>query len=177
MKSTLIDGVFELDSQIFSDKRGSFLSCFKDNDSFFKNIWLSRNVCQVNLSSTSKKGSIRGLHYQIEPFNECKIIRCLRGRVWDVAVDLRTNSKTYKKWVAVELCSSKKNAIFIPEGCAHGFQTLSDDSDLLYIHSKNYEPNHERGIRWNDPNLEIDWPLALTQISERDSKLPLFLEK
>lgn len=177
MKNTFIDGVIEIDSQIFVDKRGSFLSCFKENDNLIQNSWFGRNICQVNLSTTSEKGSIRGLHYQIEPFQECKIIRCLKGKVWDVAVDLRTNSKTYKEWVSLELCSSRNNSIFIPEGCAHGFQTLVDNCQLLYIHSKNYEPKSERGIRWDDPIINIDWPLKLTQISERDSKLPYFLEK
>ena len=139
MKTELIENVHEIKSKIFDDKRGSFLSCFKENEELFKNVWLDKKICQINLSLTRKKGTIRGLHYQEKPYQESKLIRCLRGKVWDVVIDLRKNSKTYKKWFSLELCSSKNNAIFVPEGCAHGFQSLQDNCELLYIHSNNYK--------------------------------------
>tara|TARA_B100000212_G_scaffold335314_1_gene307110 strand:+ start:4647 stop:5180 length:534 start_codon:yes stop_codon:yes gene_type:complete len=177
MQKKLIKGVYELNSKIFKDERGSFLSCFKNNETIYTDNWLDRKINQINISNTSLKGSIRGLHYQENPYSECKIIRCIRGKVWDVAVDLRKESSTYKKWVAIQLCSKKNNAIIIPEGCAHGFQTLENNCELLYIHSENYHPNSEKGIRWDDPIINVSWPLPLTQISLRDQSLPFYSEE
>ena len=111
MKTEFIENVHEIKSEKFNDKRGSFLSCFKENEELFKKVWLDKKICQINLSLTTKKGTIRGLHYQEKPYQESKLIRCLRGKVWDVVIDLRKNSKTYKKWFSLELCSSKNNAI------------------------------------------------------------------
>ena len=176
MNSEYIEGVREISTKIFNDKRGSFISCFKEDENLFKKNWLERKICQINLSMTREKGSIRGMHYQIKPFQECKLIRCLKGKVWDVVIDLRKDSKTYKQWISIELCSSKNNAIFIPEGCAHGFQSLKDNCELLYIHSNNYNPSFERGIRWDDSSINISWPLELSQISDRDGNLPFFEE-
>lgn len=172
MKTEFIENVHEIKSEKFNDKRGSFLSCFKENEELFKKVWLDKKICQINLSLTTKKGTIRGLHYQEKPYQESKLIRCLRGKVWDVVIDLRKNSKTYKKWFSLELCSSKNNAIFIPEGCAHGFQSLQDNCELLYIHSNNYKPLHERGIKWDDPIIKVSWPLNLAEISDRDNSFP-----
>ncbi len=112
------------------------------------------------------------MHFQVAPNLEAKIVRCIRVRVWDVVVDLRQDSLTYKKWFAVELAGEKHNSIFVPEGCAHGFQPLELDSTLLYVLSAKWSPVHEKGLRWNDPELSIDWPIALTKISERDVSLP-----
>ena len=176
MKIELIENVHEIKSEIFDDKRGSFLSCFKENEELFKKVWLDKKICQINLSLTRKKGTIRGLHYQEKPYQESKLIRCLRGKVWDVIIDLRKNSNTYKKWFSLELCSSKNNAIFVPEGCAHGFQSLQDNCELLYIHSNNYRPSHESGIKWDDPTINVSWPLDLAEISDRDNSLP-YLEE
>ncbi len=176
MKTELIENVHEIKSKIFDDKRGSFLSCFKQNEELFNKVWFDKKICQINLSLTRKKGTIRGLHYQEKPYQESKLIRCLRGKVWDVVIDLRKNSKTYKKWFSLELCSSKNNAIFIPEGCAHGFQSLQDNCELLYIHSNNYKPSHESGIKWDDPTINVFWPLNLAEISDRDNSLP-YLEE
>ena len=177
MQNKLIKGVYELNSKRFKDERGYFLSCFKNNETIYTDNWLDRKINQINISNPSLKGSIRGLHYQEYPYCECKIIRCIRGKVWDVAVDLRKESSTYKKWVAIQLCSKKNNAIIIPEGCAHGFQTLENNCELLYIHSENYHPNSEKGIRWDDPTINVSWPLPLTQISIRDQSLPFCSEE
>ena len=171
-KGNYLDGVFLIAPKVFEDERGFFYESWNKKD--FEKI-INTNFLQDN-HSKSIKGVLRGLHYQLNPYSQGKLVRCTSGKVFDVAVDLRTNSKTYKEWVGLELCSSTNNSIFIPEGCAHGFQTMEDDCELLYIHSKNYEPNSERGIRWDDPIINIDWPLKINQISERDSKLPYFLE-
>ena len=176
MNSEFIEDVKEINSEIFKDKRGSFLSCYKENEKKYNKVWLDKKICQINLSFTHKKGTIRGLHYQKKPYQESKLIRCLRGKVWDVVIDLRNHSKTYKKWFSLELCSSKKNAIFVPEGCAHGFQSLQDNCELLYMHSNNYKPAYESGIKWDDPEIKISWPLNLSEISDRDNSFP-YLEE
>ena len=134
--------------------------------------WGDRGIAQVNLSRTEAVGTIRGLHLQAEPHSEAKLVRCLRGRVWDVAVDLRQDSATYGQWHAVELSPDQGNALLIPEGCAHGFQVLEPGSELLYLHSGAWEPEAETGVRWDDPTLAIAWPLPAGGLSERDCSLP-----
>ena len=167
-----IEGVYEISEKIFSDTRGSFMNLFRSKENEYSKVWGSRDIAQINISKNKIKGTIRGLHYQKSPFNEAKLIRCIKGKVWDIIVDLRINSKTYAKWKYFELCADKGNSILIPEGCAHGFQTLEDDSELFYIHSKCWAPKSEIGIRWNDPTLMIDWPIPATALSERDQNLP-----
>ena len=170
--NTPINGVKEILNEPFKDERGQFLNLFKINEINLKKIWGDRQVKQVNYSATSIKGTIRGLHWQREPHQEFKIIRCIKGRVWDVAVDLRENSDTFLSWHSVELDSKKYNAIVIPEQCAHGFQTLDNNCELIYIHSENWVKDAELGLRWNDPNLNINWPLEIKNISNRDKNLP-----
>ena len=172
LEELFISDAFELSTRIVEDNRGFFINCFREGEDWINKVWGKRTIKQINLSNTSKKGTIRGLHYQSEHYSECKFIRCLKGRVWDVVVDLRLNSPTYLKWHSIELSSLKNNAIIIPEGCAHGFQSLEDDSELLYIHSNGWEPSHEKGVRWDDKKLNIHWPLELTLISDRDKNLP-----
>ena len=121
-------------------------------------------------------GTIRGLHLQAHPHSEAKLIRCLRGRVWDVAVDLRQDSDAYGKWHAVELSPEQGNALLIPEGCAHGFQVLQPGSELLYLHSGAWVPEVETGVRWDDQQLAIAWPLPPIGLSERDRSLPSLTE-
>ena len=133
-------------------------------------------IAQINLSETRRRGALRGMHFQHPPHAEGKWVRCLRGRVFDVAVDLRRESPAFLRWHAVELSPEKANAFFIPEGCAHGFQALEDDCQLLYLHTAAYAPESEGGVRWDDPRLAIDWPLAVTDISERDLNHPLIGE-
>ena len=171
-KKLLILGAFELSTKKVKDQRGFFINLFREGEEWVQKVWGNRKLCQINLSNTAKKGTIRGLHYQTEPYSECKLIRCLKGKVWDVAVDLRADSPTFLKWHAVELSPVKNNAIVIPEGCAHGFQSLEDDSELMYIHSNEWKPSHEKGIRWDDKKLRINWPLELNFISERDKSFP-----
>ena len=134
--------------------------------------WGTRGIAQVNLSRSESVGTIRGLHLQALPHSEAKLVRCLKGRVWDVAVDLRTNSATRGQWHAVELTPERSNALLLPEGCAHGFQVLESGSELLYLHSGIWVPEAESGVRWDDPQLAITWPLPPKGLSDRDCSLP-----
>ena len=173
LKPTLLNGVFELHAEAFSDHRGAFLNAFRVKEPAFIGSWGDRSVAQINLSRTEAVGTIRGLHRQAEPHSEAKLVRCLRGRVWDVAVDLRINSSTYLRWHALELIPDQGNALLIPEGCAHGFQVLDPGSELLYLHSGAWMPEAETGVRWDDPTLAIAWPLPVAALSDRDRDLPL----
>ena len=157
------------------DARGQFRSVYKANDSNYKQAWGDRPISQVNISANKAIGQIRGLHYQSCRNSEAKLITCIRGRVWDVAVDMRDNSTTKYKWCGIELDSASGNAILIPEGFAHGFQTLESNSELLYLHSGNWIKDSEVGVRFDDPLLSIKWPLAPVGLSDRDLSFP-FLE-
>ena len=174
IRPTFIAGVLELVGQAFGDDRGAFLNAFRAQESSFSQAWGDRRIVQVNLSRTDTVGSVRGLHMQAAPHSEAKLVRCLRGRVWDVAVDLRSDSLTRGRWCAVELSPAAANALLIPEGCAHGFQVLEPASELLYLHSGEWVPQAETGIRVDDPHLAISWPLPPLGLSERDLSLPLF---
>ena len=170
---TSIAGLLELVGQHFADHRGAFLNAFRAQEPAFMGSWGDRGIAQVNLSRTEAVGAIRGLHLQAAPHSEAKLVRCLRGRVWDVAVDLRPDSATYCYWHAVELCPERANALLVPEGCAHGFQVLEPCSELLYLHSGSWVPEAETGVRFDDPQLSIPWPLQPRCLSERDLALPL----
>lgn len=148
------------------DSRGKFTRFFCSNE--LKEINSEFNIVQINHSYTQRKGTIRGLHFQYPPKAEIKMITCISGKVFDVLVDLRKESSTYLKWHCVELSSDNNRMIYIPKGFAHGFQTLEDDSELLYFHSEFYSPDYEGGIMYNDKQLKIDWPLDVSEISERD---------
>lgn len=152
------------------DARGYFgrLYCSEE----FAGAGLVKPIVQVNHSLTGKKGTVRGLHYQVAPHAETKIVRCLQGRIWDVAVDLRPDSPTYLAWHAEELSPDNFRMLVIPEGFAHGYQTLEDDSLLLYLVTASYTPEAERGVCFDDPALGIAWPLAVTEVSERDRGHP-----
>ena len=170
-----IEGVVELLQQPFIDARGSFLNCFRVHDLNCVEAWQERSVSQVNISRTNSLGTVRGLHLQSGSFAEAKLVRCLRGRVWDVAVDLRLGSETYGQWHGVELTPKRSNAFLIPEGCAHGFQALEDGSELLYLHSGHWVPDAEVGVNCIDDLLGIKWPLPPTCLNARDLKLPKLL--
>lgn len=176
LRRTPIFGVFELQTKPFVDARGAFLNAFRAQEEAFMWAWGDRDIAQVNLSRSEAVGTIRGFHLQASPHCEAKLVRCLKGRVWDVAVDLRSDSATYGQWQAVELTPERGNALLIPEGCAHGFQVLEPASELLYLHSGTWVPEAETGLRWDDPQLAISWPLAPTELSERDRGLPLLSE-
>ncbi len=164
---TKLSGVFIIELDSFGDERG-----------FYKRLWgvkelselgLQNDLDNVGLSYNKKSGTIRGMHYQVEPFAETKFVQCLRGKICDVVLDIRRDSKTYGEWIAEELTPENNRALYISEGLAHGFQTLEDDSELLYCISEQYNIGSARGIRWNDPQFGIEFPLAVSVINERDA--------
>ena len=155
------------------DPRGSFLNTFRSTEREYSDFWADRTVSQVNISSNIKSGTIRGLHFQKAPYSDAKIVRCIKGIVWDVIVDLRKDSPLFGSYYPITL-SSQNLAVFIPEGCAHGFQTLTNDCEILYIHSASWKPDYESGIRFDDPVLDITWPLPPLNLSQRDLSLPSF---
>lgn len=169
---TKISGSYELDGHFFNDHRGSFINCFRSQDKCFLDVWGDRPIAQINISRTKAVGSVRGLHLQAPPFCDAKLVRCLRGRVYDVVVDLRFGSPTWGLWHAVELSAQTANALLVPEGCAHGFQVLEQNTELLYLHSFDWVPKAETGVYCSDPELSIPWPLIPGGLSKKDQELP-----
>lgn len=165
-----IEGVKIFESVVVSDDRGEFSRIFCDNE--LSPLLNGKAIKQINRSVTRRVGAIRGLHFQNYPYAEIKIVRCLKGRIFDVAVDLRKNSSTFLNWIGVELCPRKNNALVIPEGCAHGFQVLEEGSELLYLHTAPYTPSAEGAVCFDDPLIGISWPLIPTDISKRDLSHP-----
>ena len=163
---TDIAGVRLVESTVFEDARGAFSRLFCAQT--LQAVLDERVIVQINHSRTRRVGAVRGLHYQHRPHAEMKIIRCLKGRVFDVAVDLRRDSPTFLKWTAQELTPASHLAIVLPEGCAHGFQVLEEDSELLYFHTAMYAPDAEGAVRFDDPRIGVSWPLEPTDLSARD---------
>jgi len=168
---TRIRGLVIAESIAHSDHRGTFLRCFCLSS--LKHVLLDRQVMQINQSRTDAVGAVRGLHFQLPPFAEMKLVRCLRGKVWDVAVDLRQDSPTFLKWHAEVLSPSNNRMMVIPEGFAHGFQVLEPLSELLYLHTAVYSAKHEGGLRYDDPRVNIEWPIQIEDLSQRDRNHPL----
>ena len=170
-RPTRIPGLVVVETTPHIDNRGAFarLYCERELAGFIG----SRRIVQINHSRTSAIGTVRGLHYQRPPHVEMKLVRCLKGGVWDVAVDLRHDSPTFLHWHAEELTPANSRMMVIPEGFAHGFQVIEPDSELLYLHTAFYEPEAEGGLRHDDPSLAINWPLAVTDLSARDASHPL----
>lgn len=166
LHATPLPGLVVVETMPVSDDRGSFTRVFCDAE--LAELHPFRTIPQVNLSVTHQRGTVRGMHYQRPPAMEAKLIRCLRGRVFDVAVDLRAGSDTFLHWHAVELDADKPVQVFIPEGFAHGFQALTDNVQLLYLHTAPWSREHESGLRPDDPSLAIEWPLAVRRISDKD---------
>ena len=158
---TEIDGLFVIEANPFIDHRGSFTRFFCEKE--LSTVIGKRKIVQINHSMTHEYGAIRGLHYQYPPHAEMKMARCIRGKIWDVAVDLRTGSKTFLKWHAIELTPENAKMMILPEGFAHGMQTLEEDSELLYFVTEFYTPASEGGMMYNDPRLKIKWPLKATE--------------
>lgn len=170
-ETTPLSGLIVAKSIPSSDTRGAFTRLYCQSElSEFLSI---HSISQVNHSITKKRGTVRGLHFQYRPYSEIKFVRCLRGRAFDVAVDLRINSPTFLQWHSVELSATDSNMIVIPEGFAHGFQSLENDTELLYLHTNTYHKPSEGGLNYKDPKLGIRWPLSVTEISERDINLCL----
>jgi len=174
-RETKIRGLYIIEPELKVDKRGYFSRVFCKKE--FAKIGLNFGIVQVNRSLNLKKGTLRGMHFQKPPKAEDKIIQCIKGIVYDVAVDLRENSPTYGHWAAVELSEKNKRMFLVPKGFAHGFQTLTDNCEVLYFTSEFYSPEYESGIRWNDPFFNIKWPIKPTNISEKDKNWPLIEER
>ena len=168
---TPLAGLVEIEQPAVGDARGRFTRLFCEQA--FAPIRPHLHFTQINWSHTQGRGSLRGLHYQKPPAAEAKLIRCLRGRVYDVAVDVRADSPTFLRWHAVELAEDNNRAFFLPEGFAHGFQALTDEVQLLYMHTAPWAPDCEAGLRHDDPLLAIAWPLSVAEVSARDQRHPL----
>jgi len=172
---TPISGLKVIERKIIGDDRGFLARIFCADQ--LKSAGWKKPIAQINQTITKKRGTVRGMHFQNPPHSEMKLVTCLQGEIWDVAVDLRKNSPTFLKWYAKKLSSENCHALIIPDGFAHGFQTLTDDCELLYLHSACYVREAEAGIRPNDPNLGISWPLNIYEISARDSEHPLIADE
>jgi dTDP-4-dehydrorhamnose 3,5-epimerase len=165
-----IEGAFLIELERVEDRRGFFARVFCAGE--FAGKGLQTDFLQRSFSYNRRRGTLRGLHYQAAPHAETKIVRCTRGAVFDVVVDLREASPTYLRWHAEELTADNGNGVYIPAGCAHGFQTLVDDTDITYEITPAYVPEAARGVRYDDPDLAISWPLADAIVSDRDLQLP-----
>jgi dTDP-4-dehydrorhamnose 3,5-epimerase len=173
VQTSKLAGLHVITRQPIVDSRGWFerAYCF---DSFAE-FGLNKTISQINRSFTVQKGSVRGMHFQVAPFVETKIVSCLRGEVFDVAVDLRADSATFLQWHGEILSASNNRSLLIPDGFAHGFQTLTDDCEMLYLHTQKFDPQSSSGINPLDPQLAIDWPLAITEMSDGDRHRPMML--
>lgn len=163
---THLQGSYLVQLEPFMDERGWFARYFCKNE--FEKIGHKKEWVQCNHSVTYKKGALRGMHFQVAPFKEIKMVRCIAGAVFDVIIDIRKNSETFLQWFGTELSAENKNMVYIPEGFAHGFQCLTSNCELIYHHTEFYQANAEGGIRYNDPLIKIEWPLPISEISSRD---------
>jgi len=166
-RETELSGVFVVEPEIIEDDRGFFACSWSPAE--FESHGLNPRLVQCNISFNKVKGTLRGMHFQIKPHEEAKLVRCTQGAIYDVAVDLRSDSRTRYGWVAVELTRDNHRMLYIPEGFAHGYQTLTDGAEIFYQMSEHYHPESARGVRWDDPALGIHWPLAVSVIAERDA--------
>ncbi|XZF75625.1 dTDP-4-dehydrorhamnose 3,5-epimerase [Bacillus sp. AL-1R] len=172
MTETFIKGIVVIEPTVFGDHRGWFMETY--NDSKMKDLGMDLNFVQDNQSFSALKGTLRGLHYQLSPKAQTKLVRCTRGAIFDVAVDLRKGSPTYGKWFGIELSAENKKQLFIPKGFAHGFMTLTDNVEVQYKADEFYSPECDRGIVWNDPDIQVQWPMNSSPLlSEKDKAAPL----
>jgi len=169
---TKLDGAFIIDLEKSEDERGFFSNVW--NKKIFQENNLNADITELNIAYNKKRGTIRGLHYQSTPYEGAKLVRCTRGSIWDVILDLRPNSKTFKEWYGVELSYNNYKANYVPEGCAHGYQTLEDNSEVFYLNSQVYNPDSGKGVNYSDPAFNISFPLKVTAISKKDSSWQLF---
>jgi dTDP-4-dehydrorhamnose 3,5-epimerase len=167
---TELDGVVIVELERLEDERGFFARTFSSRE--FEQQGLAAEIVQCSVSYNKQRGTLRGLHYQAKPQGECRLVRCTAGAIFDIAVDIRRSAGTFLEWQAVELTAESRRALYIPEGFAHGFQTLANDTEVFYQMSRAYHRPSARGIRWNDPSLAIEWPLEPTVMSARDRGYP-----
>lgn len=167
-----ISGVFEISATPHKDERGSFARVYCPEE--FEQAGIKFKSTQINLSTNPAKHTLRGLHFQLPPYSEAKLVRCTSGSIFDVVVDIRAGSNTFGQWQSFELSTQKLNAVFIPKGCAHGFLTLKDNTSVQYQMGTPYQPNQAKGIIWNDAALAIKWPARPRLLSSADENLPGF---
>jgi dTDP-4-dehydrorhamnose 3,5-epimerase len=167
---TELKGAFIVEPELIRDERGFFARTWCKKE--FEQQGLLVDLVQCNISFNRREGTLRGMHFQAAPFEEARLVRCTRGAIYDVIIDLRPDCPTYKRWVSVELTAENRKMLFIPEGFGHGFITLTDNSEVFYQMSAFYAPECARGIRWNDPAFDIDWPAEVKVISEKDMQYP-----
>lgn len=172
-RATAVKGAHVIELERRADPRGSFARAWCQQE--FAAHGLTAHVAQINVSTNKERGTLRGLHFQVSPFQEAKVVSCTRGAIYDVVVDLRPDSPTYLKWAAAELTAADRRMLYVPEGCAHGFQTLTDDAELLYFMSEVYSPQHARGAPYDDPAFGVTWPLAVTAVSDADRSWPAYV--
>jgi dTDP-4-dehydrorhamnose 3,5-epimerase len=165
---TILKGAFVIAPQVIEDERGFFARSWCQRE--FEKHGLDPRLAQCNISFNKKKGTLRGMHYQAKPYAEAKLVRCTRGAIYDVIIDLRPDSKTFRQWVAAELTADNRKMMYVPESFAHGFQTLVDDAEVFYQMSEFFAPEHARGVRWNDLQFNIFWPQEVSAISMRDQQ-------
>ena len=168
---TKLEGVYIIDIEKIEDERGFFARVW-DKD-VFTELGLDSDNVQCNISYNKNKGTLRGFHYQLEPFGEGKIVRCIKGKVYEVILDIRKESKTFLEWEGIELSESNYRILFVPKGFALGFQTLEDETEIFYQMTQKYMPKYTEGIRWDDPKLDIKWPLKPTVVSQKDKSWEL----
>ena len=169
-RETRVKGAYVVDLERRADDRGFFARAWCQKE--FQAKGLTARLAQVNVSFNVHRGTLRGLHFQLPPCQEAKVVSCIRGSIYDVVVDLRRDSPTHGQWAAVELTAGNRRMLYVPEGCAHGFQTMEDNSELLYLMSEFYSPEHACGVRYNDPSFGIAWPLPVECLSEADRAWP-----
>ncbi len=173
-KPANLRGAYVIEPERRVDFRGYFARTFCEKE--FAALGLETRIAQCSVSFSQRKGTLRGMHYQLAPFEEVKVVRCLRGAIFDVIIDLRPESSTFKRYFAAELNDRNGNALYVPIGFAHGFQTLTDNTEVFYQMSQYYSESHARGVRWNDPTFAIAWPKDKRTILKRDQDYPDFVE-
>lgn len=171
-RETELSGAYVIDLEPHNDERGFFARAWCQRE--FRAHGLNPRLAQCNVSYTAAQGTLRGMHYQVPPHEEAKLVRCTRGRVYDVIVDIRPESPTFKEHFGIELNDENRTMLYVPEGFAHGFLTLADDTEVFYQVSAFYTPGAARGVRWNDPAFDIEWPAPVRQIKKRDRTYPDF---
>jgi dTDP-4-dehydrorhamnose 3,5-epimerase len=165
-----LQGVYLVEIEPRVDERGFFARTFCEDE--FATAGLIARFPQSSVSYNARRGTVRGMHFQASPYEETKLVRCVAGAVYDVIVDVRPNSMTYCRWLGIELSAQNRAALYIPKGFAHGFQSLQKDSELLYMIDVGYVANAARGLRWNDPSIDVQWPHPIEVIADKDSEFP-----
>ena len=174
-EETYIQGLYKIELEKRGDDRGFFARFFCKEE--YKKVGLDNEILQINNSLTKEKHTLRGMHYQLPPKGEVRIVRCLKGALFDMALDLRPDSKTFGKSFGIELNGENRTMMYVPKGFAHGFLTLKDDTEMMYLVTEAYSPDYERVIRWDDANFDMEWPVKPQHLSEKDTKAPDFDSK